>query len=475
MDRKRTMATEPFDLSKHLNLTEKQIKFVTDKRPYRLFGGSMGSGKSYVLCAIALVEAIRVPENLIVVCRSTLPELKSTTMMTWTDEICVDPVLDLLVKRQPITNKQDMITEFKNGSKIMWASTDQDNISKIKSMNVGCVLIDEATDGVGIDVFLMFKTRLRRKKPGIKYQICLASNPEPGWVKTLFVDRKFEENDNPKDYAFIQALPKDNPHLPADYKDKFKGFPEDWIKRYWEGDWTSFTGAIFTQFREDKNCCFPFHVPRKWRHFRVMDYGYRNPFCCLWLAYNQEDQQIVVYNEHYEAEQEIPYHVDVILDKSDPEIEYEDVIDPQCVAKDRIHKAQQASVIDQIMDFSKQKIMPSQGARSFNGLHRCNNWFKENKLWIVKDFCPNLVNEVKNLKYKKPTARDLLSSHVPETEVDKDNHSTDCLKYFANYFGSFPSQEGISNEKLDSIYVDVEGYWNRFESGASNIGYSPLD
>lgn len=468
------MVEKQFNLAEHLNLTPKQYDFISNAAPYRLFGGSMGSGKSYVLCAWALIECLRVPNNLIVICRSTLPELKSTTMMTWTDEICVGPVLDFLIKPVAITNKMDMWVEFKNGSRIIWASTDQDNLSKIKSMNLGGVGIDEATEGISIDVFLMFKTRLRRKAKGVRYQILLASNPEPGWVKTLFVDRRFEKNDNPKDYAFIQALPKDNPHLPSDYKDRFKGFPEDWVRRYWEGDWTSFTGAIFTHFTQEKHCCHPFHVPQNWRHFRVMDYGYRNPFCCLWFAYNEEDQFVVVYNEHYESEQEIPYHVDVIMDKSDEDIEYEDIIDPQCKAKDRIHKGQQASIIDEIMDFSSQKIMPSQGARSFNGLHRCNNWFKGKKLWIVKEFCPNLVREVKNLKYRKPTARDLLSAHVPEQEVDKDNHSTDCLKYFANYFGNFHTHKKASDEELESIYVDVEGYWNQYTGSERSIGYTPL-
>jgi PBSX family phage terminase large subunit len=468
------MSKKPFNLVSHLNFSEKQMQFVRHPAPYRLFGGSMGAGKSFVLCGMALIEAVRVPNNVIVVCRSTLPELKSTTMMTWTDEICVGPVLDLLIKPTAVTNKMDMWTEFKNGSRIIWTSTDQDNLSKIKSMNIGCVFIDEATDGISLDVFLMFKTRLRRKVPGVRYQICLASNPEPGWVKTIFVDRKLQPNDEPDDYAFIQALPKDNPHLPEDYKDKFKGFPEDWIRRYWEGDWTSFTGAIFTNFNEKKNCCHPFNVPHKWKHYRVIDYGYRNPFCCLWFAYSEEDEQIVVYKEHYEKEQEIPYHVDVILDNSDPAIEYEDVIDPQCVAKDRVHKAVQASIIDEIVDLSENKILPSQGARSFNGLHRVNHWFKQEKIYIIKETCPNLVNEVKNLKYRKPTARDLLSAHVPEKEVDKDNHSTDCLKYFANHFGNFAKRIGLETEKMNQIYMDVEGYWDRLKTQTEYIGYSPL-
>jgi hypothetical protein len=76
--------------------------------------------------------------------------------------------------------------------------------------------------------------------PEIKRFGLLASNPDPGWVKERFIDQKLD------DHVFIPALPKDNPHLPIDYVPKLKAiFPESWLKRYLEGDWTAFEGVNY--------------------------------------------------------------------------------------------------------------------------------------------------------------------------------------------------------------------------------------
>jgi hypothetical protein len=84
----------------------------------------------------------------------------------------------------------------------------------------------------------MLASRLRLKLSGIHYYGLLASNPDPGWLKYRFIDQKKE------DHVFVPALPKDNPHLPPDYVPRLQRvFPDEWQKRFLEGDWGAFEGA----------------------------------------------------------------------------------------------------------------------------------------------------------------------------------------------------------------------------------------
>jgi len=63
------------------------------------------------------------------------------------------------------------------------------------------------------------------------------------------------------------------------------------------------------------------------------------------------------------------------------------------------------------------------------GLLRANQWFKDGRLKIFRN-CFNTIKEVSELRWKKVKAT--WDKNLPETEEDKNNHTTDCLKYFAN-------------------------------------------
>ncbi len=86
----------------------------------------------------------------------------------------------------------------------------------------------------------MLAGRLRLNIPKIRYKGILTCNPAPGWVKQKFVEQKLP------DHVFIQAIPKDNPYLPADYESSLRAiYPEEWIKSMLEGSWDSLEGGNF--------------------------------------------------------------------------------------------------------------------------------------------------------------------------------------------------------------------------------------
>ena len=210
----------------------RQALFHAASETNKLYGGAMGGGKTWALCAEAIALSCDYPGNRGYICRHELTSFKRSTGLT----------LDLLLRQAGLIERHhqtDHLYLLTNGSVIYYGGLGDDlnAIDKLKSMELGWFAIDEASETTE-SFFLMLGSRLRLKLPGIKYFGILASNPDPGWLKHRFVDQKLP------DHIFIPALPKDNPDLPDGYVDRLRElFPNDWQARFLEGDWTAFEGT----------------------------------------------------------------------------------------------------------------------------------------------------------------------------------------------------------------------------------------
>lgn len=210
----------------------KQAEFHASPEMYKLYGGAMGGGKTYALCAEAIALSYDYPGNRGYICRHELRSFKKTT------HLVLDDMLEKanLIERHHQTDNYYLL---KNGSIIFYGGLGDDvrAIERLKSMELGWFAIDEASE-TKESFFFMLSSRLRLKLPGIKYFGIMGSNPDPGWLKFRFIDQKLA------DHIFIPALPTDNPDLPKGYIDRLiEIFPEEWQARFLKGDWTAWEGA----------------------------------------------------------------------------------------------------------------------------------------------------------------------------------------------------------------------------------------
>jgi hypothetical protein len=60
-------------------------------------------------------------------------------------------------------------------------------------------------------------------------------------------------------------------------------------------------GQYFGEFSRERHVLEPFTVPKSWRKFRAMDWGYNDPCCVLWFAVSPGGR-VYVYREYYERE-----------------------------------------------------------------------------------------------------------------------------------------------------------------------------
>ena len=112
----------------------------------------------------------------------------------------------------------------------------------------------------------------------------------------MFVDKRYNEGENPDDYVFIQSLVTDNKALmesDPDYIKQLEALPPKLRKAWLEGSWDIFEGMFFEEFKDDPehyedrqwtHVIEPFEIPDGWKIYRSFDWGYAKPFSCAWWA-----------------------------------------------------------------------------------------------------------------------------------------------------------------------------------------------
>lgn len=187
----------------------------------------MGGGKTRWLCEEAKELSMAYPGNRGVMCRYHLSDFKNSTLK------CIEECFpeEIIISHNLAEHSIKLI----NGSEIIYMGmSEEENVSKLKSMEIGWFAIDEASE-VPKENFLLFQSRLRKRMADGEFPPffgLLASNPADCWLKDMFIYAQH------KDYVFIPSLPRDNPYLPSDYESRLReSYPEDWVKIFLEGSW----------------------------------------------------------------------------------------------------------------------------------------------------------------------------------------------------------------------------------------------
>lgn len=119
-----------------------------------------------------------------------------------------------------------------------------DDPEKYLSVEFAVMGVDEINRNP-VTTFRELRKRLRWA--GIKdVRFMGACNPVgEAWVKNLWVKRMFPHEENEQyEFVFVPALPTDNPYLDATYYKSLESLPEAERKAFLEGDWDSFSESM---------------------------------------------------------------------------------------------------------------------------------------------------------------------------------------------------------------------------------------
>jgi PBSX family phage terminase large subunit len=201
-----------------------------------LYGGSAGSGKSFLGCDWQIKRRLKYAGTRGLIGRAELKKLRLSTMATFF-ELCAS--YGLAPGKHYTYNGQDHVIKWYNGSEtILMDLADMPSDTEFQrfgSIEITDAFVDEAGE-VSQKCIDILSSRMRYKLVDDKPKILLTCNPHKGWLYSEFFDAK-RNNTIRKDRDFIQALPTDNPHISPVYLESLQLLPDIDRKRLLEGDW----------------------------------------------------------------------------------------------------------------------------------------------------------------------------------------------------------------------------------------------
>ena len=285
------------DLVLHGFPNPRQREFFLSRARHTAYGGARGGGKSWAMRRKLVLLALNYPELNILLLRRTLPELRENHILPLQRELYGFAQY----------NASERVFNFPNRSRIKLGYCDvSGDVYQYQGQEYAVIGMEEATHFTE-EQQQFLTTCNRTSKPGFTprmYYTCHPGNVGHAWVKRLFIDRLYESGEDPEDYVFIPARIWDNKVLlTADpgYVRQLMTLPEELRRAHLEGDWDVHAGQYFREFSRDKHVAAPYDIPKWYKRFRSMDWGYNDPCCVLWHAVSPEGR-VVTYRELYVRE-----------------------------------------------------------------------------------------------------------------------------------------------------------------------------
>lgn len=291
----------------------KQQLFLRAREPFVAYGGARGGGKSWVVRLKAVIMCLRYKRLKVMIVRRTYQELQENHIIPLCEMLNCNA--ERKKDRIALYNDSKKHITFRNGSRILFRYCEREaDAERFQGTEVDLLFVDEATHQSEQSIEKINAcVRGTNGKPKRTYYTCNPGGPGHNWVKRLFIDRDYREEENPEDYVFIQALVTDNVALmEADkyYINRLKNLPPKLRKAWLEGEWDIFEGQFFEDFRArpDGRLCaeagitpeqalrehrythviepFDLCAPDKlgWNIMRSYDFGYGKPFSMAWWA-----------------------------------------------------------------------------------------------------------------------------------------------------------------------------------------------
>ena len=282
-----------------------------------LYGGALGGGKSEVLLVAPIVlktkssnrQLYEHPQFTGIIFRRTYPQLEKSLI----------PRAKLLYEPLgAVYNETKKVFTFPSGAKLFLGHMDKESdVLQHDTNEYQYVGIDQAEQFTEFQLRYI-SSRIRSSNPDLPTLFRLAANPggeSHSFLRDRFVKPNpvgnvilFDKVTNLK-RIYIPAKLADNPFLTAndpDYVNRLNLLPESERAAKMDGDWFTFSGQVFSEFRtrpmigEPSNANHvipPFPIPSYWPRILGVDWGYAADTAAIWAAISPEGR-IYIYRTY---------------------------------------------------------------------------------------------------------------------------------------------------------------------------------
>lgn len=222
---------------KLISKQENAVYYLKDNQTKEIiYGGAAGGGKSALGILWLIEQCQSYPETRWLMGRSKLKLLKETTLNTF-----FELTSKLGLSNQFHYNSQSGVITWNNKSEILlkdlFLYPADPNFDSLGSLEITGAFIDECNQ-ISYKAWQIVKSRIRYKlnEYDLLPKMLGTCNPSKNWVYNQFY-LKDKNNTIESEKKFIQALPKDNPHLPASYLESLLSLDENSKQRLYYGNW----------------------------------------------------------------------------------------------------------------------------------------------------------------------------------------------------------------------------------------------
>jgi PBSX family phage terminase large subunit len=286
-----------------------------------LYGGASGGGKSHAITAEGIKWCARYPGLRVLLVRKSYDELEES----------IFPALRKFGYAQALGCKWNGVKNelrFPNGSYFRFRYLETvDDAARRQGGEYQLLLVDELALMMPGVVDILRYERLRSAGGLPVIGVRATSNPggpDHGGVKKRYVEAtedgtKVATDEHGLTVRFIKARATDNPWLDPMQRKRLDAIPDPNRRAAMrDGDWGTFSGAVFPQFSKERHTLDPFRLPQSWLRHAGVDWGYTAPWATLWLALD-EDKRAWIYRELYHRQVGEADQARMILEAGDGE------------------------------------------------------------------------------------------------------------------------------------------------------------
>lgn len=358
---------------------------------------------------------------------------------------------------------QDRVLNLENGSTVEFMSYDQE-LDKFAGTSRDFIHYDEEPPK---DIFTECKARLIDRK-GSSW---ITMTPVEGM--TWVYDDLYEPGilGDPT-IQIIEVDMAENPHLDKEEVDTFlSGLDEDERKARGQGKFVQLGGLVYKAFDPQIHVIDeidPLELRgQQYKHYMSLDHGFNNPTAVHWHAVNT-DNEVITFDEHYEAGQIIDYHATIIHERNSKHRRIPDIniCDPALAQRQGVTgtSIQTEYAIRGIGFVLGNNDVPT-------GVAKVNQYLSlridGTPSWHITRNCANLIREISKLRWKTWATKKQQNQNNPYDQIHKkDDHACDECRYFFSFMPEL-KQEIILPTKVplpqvggSSAKLPTPGDWN---------------